>query len=572
MQLQQLYPSRSDEDIETQLGQLPKDLDESYAEIYKNNTKLLGKKDKAHVDRAFMWVMCAAHPMPKQWLLDAVRLTTTEIEDTKVLEKALLHLCQHLLVFDSRGYWGFWRFPHASVAEYFEKNHWTLVEANTFVASVCLSQLIKLYSSFDPASLPVLSKSKRTAAQRPFLPVMDYVRSCWPIHIQALEHEAPESLDQDMVLLLKRFLGRPMESSRYYQRWILHMNRDDWIDMAGAFRIDAYLLVPWLEPAKFALFAMVHLSLTTPLLDWWEKEDMDVSIKNTSHSTLLILSQSVRVSELLLARGADIDHVDEYRHSAIYHAVDIGDMDMLKFLVKKGAKVNEEYITYTTASGKTGTNVLDRAISRRHLETVKFLVEEAGADVNMKLTGDSLLASAAGRGLLDILKYLIKKGANVHETLNGVSGSTLAAASFYGNLDTVRFLVEEMGVDPNTPLESGNYGSVLAIASSIPVIEYLAKSAGANVNAQLQQGYYGSALAAHAAQGNINNVKFLVEKGGADVNMPLTFGKHRSALEAAKASGSLSLDVVLYLEGGSGKSPFSAMEHNFGMLKHRGTF
>jgi hypothetical protein len=551
LQLEQLFPCRSDQDIRSRLGKLPPDLESSYAEIYHNNTKNLGDVDRAHVDSAFRWIMCAGprkDNMDQDWLPRAVCLTATGTVDGKITVKTLLHLCQYLLILSPRTYdhysgrWGAsWIFPHASVAEYFEKKHWTMAEAHGHVAKVCLSQLFTLYGQFDPASLPEENYSASSEPRKEHLEVIDYMRCCWLIHIQAQEHEKPETLDPDMIRLLKKFLGRPMDSSIQYQRWVLHLERAKF----RTWELTRSIIIEDLTPSKVALFSMIQFSITTPLMDWWEQAEIDVSVQtDRRRESPLALSTSVKVSELLIKRGANVNEPNR-SGSLLVGAIALSNMEMVEFLVKAGAKVNVA-LDVGNSDGKL-RSALWEAVATNKIEIVKFLIEKAGANVNMGHPNQNVLATARD---LNILKYLVNiPGAVVHQP-DETFGSVFGKAVYTGILDIVRFFIDELEADANEQLDRGRYGSPLSLVGNVSVAKYLVDEAGAKVNAPLQHGDFGSALAAQAWQARLDIVKFLVEEANADVDMPLKYGKYRTALEAAKASLPISLDVVKYLERG----------------------
>lgn len=132
-----------------------------------------------------------------------------------------------------------------------------------------------------------------------------------------------------------------------------------------------------------------------------------------------------------------------------------------------------------------------------HLEVVKFLVEELGADVHYK--GDQALCWAAGLGRLPVVKYLVKRGADVH-------------------------------ADHNAPLRwAVQYGDYAKVA------KYLIKR-GADVHA-----YEDEALRWAAGLGHIKSVKVLI-KAGADVR-----AQDDSAVKDARAKGHTA--VVEYIQG-----------------------
>ena len=99
------------------LGKLPKDLRESYDEIY-GKIQRLHSYEKGMVDRAFQWVLCAIMPLTSDELLAAILQDPASDEFVPVggmTEHTLLELSNNLLVLDSQR--KIWRFAHLSVAE-----------------------------------------------------------------------------------------------------------------------------------------------------------------------------------------------------------------------------------------------------------------------------------------------------------------------------------------------------------------------------------------------------------------------------------------------------------------------
>jgi hypothetical protein len=587
LQLQQLFPKKSDKDIRARLGKLPKDLDESYTEIYENNTKDLGEEEKAHVDRAFMWVMCSKYPMPRDRLLDAICMTPLGTRDEgEVKVKALLQLCQHLLVVGTAWYDQDWRFPHASVAEYFEQKHWTMAVAHSYVARVCLSQMMSFYETFDPAGL----KERRLFDdKREEYTAIDYVRYCWHYHVQeAQAHStATMSIDEDMRTQLKGFLGSPMKSSTQFQRWIMHAERT--FDGDKMARHLDYSGLRHMLPSTMSLFTMIHFDFTTSLSDWWESADMDVSAINVMGETPLAVSRSIEISGLLLKRGTDVNQgfmwrsfnnePFEPRYNVLTAAVGLvglpdNGLPMVQLLVQAGAEVDK------VSPDQPDNNALNKAVSLRLVDTMEYLVEDAKADVNVELPKTSVLITAASGGVVDIIRYLVSKGADVAKLVpNSPAGTPLASAAFSGHLEVVKLFIEEFKVDSNQLLAHRAYGSVLASASSVEIVRYLVKDAGVDANLPLKHGNYGSALASHAAYGHLDIVKYLIEEGGADPKMVLEGRKHRTALEAAKASGEFARDVVEYLDPSAKRlrintGSMSGLRKDSGIrrLAKRGTF
>ncbi|MDR1959797.1 MAG: ankyrin repeat domain-containing protein, partial [Planctomycetaceae bacterium] len=148
--------------------------------------------------------------------------------------------------------------------------------------------------------------------------------------------------------------------------------------------------------------------------------------------------------------------------SPLYEAIKKGDFKLVKSLVEKGADVNEKIGNYGTP--------LVLALDCRKFDIAKFLVEK-GADVNGKVEvtfseviddpnaePDSYatitvtktkkiyfapLKSAANTGNLEMVKYLVERGADVNLAYCDTGSTPLHSAVRKGPLEVVRYLVEK---------------------------------------------------------------------------------------------------------------------------------
>ncbi len=209
-------------------------------------------------------------------------------------------------------------------------------------------------------------------------------------HVQG--QEGPET-DLVLVRLLKTFLGSPNDSSSQYRAW--HRQFLSW--------------QPWrrppiskrISPEGAAILAMCGFSFYIPLLDWWGSTEIPLLQTNSQGDSLLALAAiagcKAICKSLIEEHGMQVD-----------------------------MPVQNEY-----------GSALAAAAYMRNIEVVKFLVEK-GAEINLLLqTGyyGSALAAAAFEGDIEVVKFLVEEGAEINLLLQtGYYGSALAAAAYMRNI------------------------------------------------------------------------------------------------------------------------------------------
>ena len=104
-----------------------------------------------------------------------------------------------------------------------------------------------------------------------------------------------------------------------------------------------------------------------------------------------------------------------------------------------------EIVKYLITNGANvhanNNQALRNAALGGHLEVVKYLIEDHDANVNPE--HDHVLSGAVEYGHLDVVKYLVSKGANVHAR----DDYALCCAVEYGHLEVVKYLVEDHGAN-----------------------------------------------------------------------------------------------------------------------------
>jgi ankyrin repeat protein len=174
----------------------------------------------------------------------------------------------------------------------------------------------------------------------------------------------------------------------------------------------------------------------------------------------------LEVVKVLFGAGARIDPLTSGEIGALESAIVQGHLQAIKYLVEEaGADVQR--------AGFREYNALAEAASRGRANIVAYLLDRPGVDINAKTVGMTALDAACLNGCLETVKLLVAAGARV-DPLPGDSIGALAATVSAGHLEVVKYLVEEAGADERlavlhgiTPLE------VAARRGHDDLVEYL---------------------------------------------------------------------------------------------------
>ena len=183
---------------------------------------------------------------------------------------------------------------------------------------------------------------------------------------------------------------------------------------------------------------------------------------------------NLEMVKYLIGKGAKIDP------TAIGNAAKINNLEMAEYLIGKGAKINN------TAIGNAAQN--------NNYKMVDYLVTSL-IEKGSKINDNTAVANAAQNKNLEMVKYLVGKGAKI-------SDDAVANAAQNNSLEMVEYLVTsliEKGAKINDPTAVGH----AAQNNNLEMIEYLIGK-GAKIN---------DLAITHAAyNNNLKMVKYLVEK------------------------------------------------------------
>ena len=183
-------------------------------------------------------------------------------------------------------------------------------------------------------------------------------------------------------------------------------------------------------------------------------------------------SGSTEICRLLLKHGADPESSTSIGLTALFIANSKEDFNTIDVLLEFGANVN--------AQGIEGAPPLFSAVQCGSIENVRMLLEH-GADPNSKMTREhfgarTVLEECAYSGKVEVAKLLLSHGADIH------IGSPLSIACDAGHLEVAKLLVEN-GADPHKWDQRGVALIHQAAKDNHPdVVRYLVTELGCDPN------------------------------------------------------------------------------------------
>jgi Ankyrin repeats (3 copies)/Ankyrin repeat len=132
----------------------------------------------------------------------------------------------------------------------------------------------------------------------------------------------------------------------------------------------------------------------------------DVNARDQTMETPLyraVNTDNYKLLKLLLDHGALIDLADQEGDTALHISCTDGDVCMIETLLAYGASVHAE--------NRRGETPLHYSVYQGNLQVVKCIVGH-GANINKESVGGTPLFQAISKGFIEIVDYLIDKGAD----------------------------------------------------------------------------------------------------------------------------------------------------------------
>ncbi|XP_054431424.1 ankyrin repeat and SOCS box protein 3 isoform X2 [Pteronotus mesoamericanus] len=248
---------------------------------------------------------------------------------------------------------------------------------------------------------------------------------------------------------------------------------------------------------------------------------------------------NVKVLRKLLKKGLSVDVADNRGWMPIHEAAYHNSVECLRMLIHTDS--SEDYIRTKTFEG---FSALHFAASRGHWKIVQILLE-AGADPNATTLEETTpLFLAVENGRIDVLRLLLRHGANVNGSHSMCGWNALHQATFQENAEIIKLLLkrgankecqDDFGI---TPLfVAAQYGKLESLSILI--------SSGANVNCQALD--KATPLFIAAQEGHTECVELLLSSG-ADPNLYCNEDNWQLPIHAAAQMGHTEiLDLLIPL-------------------------
>ncbi len=235
-------------------------------------------------------------------------------------------------------------------------------------------------------------------------------------------------------------------------------------------------------PLSFAAFAG---KLRPEIVDVFLKHGLDIHKKyeKKDNANLLLLGvcydKNLELTDYFISKGLDINATDDNGKGAFFYASKIGDVSILKELVKRGvAYKNDAFIAAAQGTYKSATSI----------DTYQYLIEELKLDPkNVEEKGQTLLHLVTKKqNQEEVVPYLIAKGVNASK-VDKENNTAFMNASAGKSVNVVKALLPYVK-DINAVNATGETALLKAVkTASGEIVEFLVAN-GANVNVTDENG------------------------------------------------------------------------------------
>jgi ankyrin repeat protein len=266
--------------------------------------------------------------------------------------------------------------------------------------------------------------------------------------------------------------------------------------------------------------------------------DINAKTGQLTALTVACCAGRLNVVKLLVTAGARLYPQGRDEMGALQSAAFKGKLKVVKYLVEE-AGVDEN------RADPDGLMPLMYAADKGHTGVVAYLLGRPGININAKRGRLTALNIACLVGRLNVVKLLVAAGARLEAQASDEMGA-LASAAWGGQLEVVKYLVEEAGADENRADPGGLTPLICAAGEGhADVVAYLLSRPGINSDAKTNQLV---ALIIACQNGHLRVVQVLLEATGRQ-GLEERDRLGRTALHQAVASVNKELVAFLLSKG-----------------------
>lgn len=164
---------------------------------------------------------------------------------------------------------------------------------------------------------------------------------------------------------------------------------------------------------------------------------------------LAVANGFIRVAEILLKRGVDINNINYYSNTPLRLALYSGGIEMIKFVLENDGN---KYINTDVSSGR---NDMEIAAKTNNVDIVRLMLDHgANPDSNRYQLDSTALCIACKNGNIEMAVLLIERGADVKYGNKKHCGTPLHGACDAGDMELVKLLLDH-GADVNAETYHG---------------------------------------------------------------------------------------------------------------------
>ena len=234
--------------------------------------------------------------------------------------------------------------------------------------------------------------------------------------------------------------------------------------------------------------------------------------------TALMDANTAAKVKLLLTHGAQVNTRDEMEKTALVHAVNRGDVEVVEALLQAGADASipdEEGATALMYALQEPSPYNREGSTKQRVEAAQLLLKGKVGDVNAQNeNGETPLMRAVDLGATEVVKSLLDRGANVN--LSDVLGNTATVRAYEKDQTVIQQLLKTRERRPTRPALNAFLRAAVGKKDVAKVRELLKAGADANYEYAIgfdHQNIKSTVLIVAAQMGDATIVKQLLAAG-----------------------------------------------------------